>query len=46
MFLVEERIWKVFLETGNVEAYLLLKQLEEKEEAKESVDKKQDEQLN
>lgn len=28
MFLVDDRMWNVFLQTGNVEAYLLVKQIE------------------
>ncbi|MFS8631125.1 MAG: YqzL family protein [Bacillales bacterium] len=30
LFLVYEHLWNVFLQTGNVEAYLLLKHLEKK----------------
>lgn len=29
MFLVDDRMWNVFLQTGNVEAYLLVKQWEQ-----------------
>jgi len=35
MFLVDNRMWNVFLQTGNVEAYLLVKQLEQQNEEDE-----------
>jgi len=31
MFLVDNRMWNIFLETGNVEAYLRIKELERNE---------------
>lgn len=39
MFLVDNRMWNVFLQTGNVEAYLVLKQLEETEREKSKEEK-------
>ncbi len=32
MFLVDDRLWDIFVQTGNVEAYLLLKQVEQKKQ--------------
>lgn len=40
MFLVDNRMWNVFLQTGNVEAYLILKQLEE-EQSKDQLEEEQ-----
>lgn len=28
MFQMDDRMWNVFLQTGNIEAYLLIKQME------------------
>lgn len=36
LFLVDEHLWNVFIRTGNIEAYLLLKQLEKKDGIHES----------
>lgn len=37
MFLVDDRMWNVFLQTGNIEAYLLVKQLEQEKQEEESL---------
>mgnify|MGYP001942678263 FL=1 len=38
MFLVDDRMWNVFLQTGNIEAYLLVKQLEQEKQEEESLE--------
>lgn len=35
MFLVDNRMWNIFLETGNVEAYLKIKEIERNDKAEQ-----------
>ncbi|HLS22508.1 MAG TPA: YqzL family protein [Pseudogracilibacillus sp.] len=34
---MDDRMWNVFLQTGNIEAYLLVKQLEQEKQEEESL---------